>query len=456
MLSLAIAGTVMSGCGNGKDALSSDEQVTITIGGWPTDAKPQDLERWNGMKDEFEAMYPNIKIETDSTSYNAQGFMTAAVAGVLPDCFHVAFTEIENAMESGYLADLTKYMKKYGYIENLNPSLKEIVSLDGKYYGVPKDVYTTGLMCNRALFEEAGLVNADGTIKIPQTFAEVAEYGAIIKEKTGKTGFAFPTVNNQGGWIFMNIAWSNGVKFMEQDADGKWKATFNSPEMIESLQYISDLKWKYNALQDNGLADHQEVRKLYGTNQAAMYIAAPPENYMVSTYKFDINNMAVGRIPEGSAGRVAQLGGSVVVIPATSSEAQIEAVFKWMEYQGWAPRNSEEQLAALEKSTKSSAESGLVVTGGSVYNTYVGEEYLGKRKKITEKYINVDLKNFAEYMGSEDVEIKPEEPMACQQLYEILDAGIQRVLSDKNADIAATVAEMAEKFQKNYLDEMGN
>ena len=254
----------------------------------------------------------------------------------------------------------------------------------------------------------------------------------------------------------MNLAWSNGVEFMEQDEEGKWVTKFNSPEMVDSLRYISDLKWKYNALQDNGLLDQQEMRKLFGTGQAAMYLSAPPENFMIKTYNFDKNNMVAGRVPEGTIGRIAQLGGGVQVIPATSTPEQIEAVFKWWEFEGYAPRNSEEQLSALDAATKSATEQGQIVTGRSLVNVYVGKEYIEKREEILKKYINVDIRNFVEYLDSNDVVIRPEEPVCCQQLYEVLDAGIQRVISDKNVDIAATVAEMSEKFQKNYLDEQGN
>ncbi len=34
------------------------------------------------------------------------------------------------------------------------------------------------------------------------------ETAKVIREKTGKAGYALPTINNQGGWHFMNIAWS--------------------------------------------------------------------------------------------------------------------------------------------------------------------------------------------------------------------------------------------------------
>ena len=39
-----------------------------------------------------------------------------------------------------------------------------------------------------------------------------------------------------------------------------------------------------------------------------------------------------------------------------------------------------------------------------------------------------------------------------QQLYDVLDAAIQRVLNDKNADVMETLKEAENNFQKNFLD----
>ena len=77
-----------------------------------------------------------------------------------------------------------------------------------------------------------------------KTFEELIQTAKTIKEKTGQAGFAIPTSGTEGGWIFANLAWNFGVKFMDK-VDGKWKATFNTPEAVEAFQYLSDLKWKY-------------------------------------------------------------------------------------------------------------------------------------------------------------------------------------------------------------------
>ena len=91
-----------------------------------------------------------------------------------------------------------------------------------------------------------------------------------IKEATGKPGIVFPTANNYGGWMFSCLAWSYGVDFMEKGEDGKWKATFNTPEAAEALRYMKDLKWKYDVLPNNAIIDGTEFYKTFAIGNAAM------------------------------------------------------------------------------------------------------------------------------------------------------------------------------------------
>ena len=74
--------------------------------------------------------------------------------------------------------------------------------------------------------------------------------------------------------------------------------------------------------------------------------------------------------------------------------------------------------------------------------------------ELREKYANVPEENFADYSSFIDVMVHEEEPQCAQELYSILDAGIQQVLTDKDADCASIVKQMAEDFQKNHLDKL--
>ena len=82
LLCAVLAASMLSGCGTDKKT-KPGEQVSITIGNWPTESKAQALEAMNQLKDEFEAANPDIKIIPDTSNYNSEGFMLAAAAGTL-------------------------------------------------------------------------------------------------------------------------------------------------------------------------------------------------------------------------------------------------------------------------------------------------------------------------------------------------------------------------------------
>lgn len=449
VLAVLMLSGMLAGCAGG----GGSDKVAIRIGNWPAETQEAELAVYEGWKAEMERTYPDIEIVPDSYNYNTQTFFTLASSGQLPTIYLPPLTEIEKIVNAGYAADLTKYMNEYSFSENLNPSLRDLVTFENKVYAVPTNVYAIGLFCNRELFEQAGLVNSDGSLQAPTTYEELATTAQTIHEKTGAAGFSLGTMNNNGGWLFMEIAWSHGVKFMEE-RDGQWVATFNSPECVKALEYVKDLKWKYNALPENGFIDQAELRKLFGTNQSAMYFATPPEKALVRDYGMSKDDIYVARVPEGPAGRYSQMGGQVCMVSPDATPEQIDAVFKWLEITGKSPKTTEQTLASLEAEMKSSNEAGWIVAPRNFYDIWVNEDRLKAESEIRAKYTNVDPVNFDDYYSFSGVIVKPEEPMECQALYGAIDAMIQAVLTDKNADCAALVEKAASDFQLNNLDNL--
>ena len=195
-------------------------------------------------------------------------------SGQLPTIYSTHFTEVSQIIAAGYSADLTDELKKQGIYDKINKDVLDLVSKDGKVYAFPSAAYILGIAFNVDDFQAAGLMNADGTPQQPKTWDELAQFAVKLKQATGRPGFVFPTANNNGGWQFTQIAWSYGADFMEKGSDGKWKAVFNSPEAAEALQWIKDLKWKYDVLPANTLIDHEELYKTFGTKAASMVIGA--------------------------------------------------------------------------------------------------------------------------------------------------------------------------------------
>lgn len=95
-----------------------------------------------------------------------------------------------------------------------------------------------------------------------------ADVTAQIKQKTGKTGLFLPNTDGSGGWIFMNLAWSFGTDFVKEE-NGNIVSAFNTPECVKALQYIKDLKWKYDALPESQFGDN-DFKKAFAEGDIAM------------------------------------------------------------------------------------------------------------------------------------------------------------------------------------------
>ena len=244
-----------------------------------------------------------INVKGDTYAYDTKTFSMKASAGQLPTVYNTFLTEMKMIIDQGYGADITEAAQKFGYLDALNPDLLAMVKDEnGKVYGLPNKAYAMGLYINKKLFQEAGLMEADGvTPKVPQTYQELAETAKVIKDKTGMAGLAFPTTNNCGGWHFMNIAWSFGVEFVKYQ-DGKWVSSFDTQEAREALSYVKDLKWKYGILLDDSVVTNEDLNKWFGTYQAAMMISSPPATLLSSQYGMDIDDIYAARLPAGPKG----------------------------------------------------------------------------------------------------------------------------------------------------------
>lgn len=451
LAALMLAG-MFTGCGKKQ---TSSEQVKLTIGGWPApENNREQYDYYQNTLEKLKEKHPNVTVETDEYSYTVEQFLPRTASGLNPDLFFVPLTEPKKLISTGYIQDISRQVSERGYDKAIDEQFLNIVSKDGKIYGIPYNAYMMGLMCNVDMFKQAGLVDENGVPKYPQTYKELAETAKTIKEKTGQAGFAIPSTGTEGGWILMNIAWSNGVKFMEQQSDGKWKSTFDSPEMYETIQYIKDLKWKYNCLPDNVMNGQSEVCKQFGTGQSAMVVSSDVVfDTFTKTYKMDRNKLSYTILPAGDKERCAQIGGAAYLMSKGVSDEQIDAALDWLEIMGYGAELSDEVLAQKEKAIKISADEGNVVTR-PMLSLWRNEEYTKKVNELYDKYTNVDPKLWT--VDQSKVTLKQEEPMAAQQLYGILSSVMQEVLTNENADIKTLIANASEQFQKDGLDKTDN
>ncbi len=437
----------------GCDSGTGTDTITFSVGNWPKehDTNKAAMERYENYLTAFNEKYPGYTVEKDYWAYDVSSFLPKAAGGQLPTLYNTFFTEISKITDAGYAKDITKQMEEYGYLDNMNPDLLELVEKDGKYYGIPYNAYVFGLWFNMDLLREAGELDENGYPNYPETYEELAQMAQRIKQKTGKAGFFMPTTKGQGGWQFTNIAWAFGAKF-EENVDGEWKAVFNSPEAVAALQWVKDLKFKYDVLQDNVLVDESEFIKLFSTNQVAIGIDTTMRlKNTVSDYKMNKDNIAMYKMPEGPAGRYTLTGGNVYMVAANATDEQADGVFKWLEVSGSGPDVTEEQKQANIERYKAENEQGYIV-GPSAISSWTNPERLALEEEAKAPYINVDMKLFEGYNDFSGLIIQPEEPVCTQELYKTLDNVLQVALTDPNSDPQALLDQAVADFQTNYLD----
>lgn len=452
----ALSVSILGACGQ-KTANDKDEQgrTILTVGLWP-DREGTALTTIEERKTRFEKDNPDVVIERDNWSFDRKTFYAKAAGGTLPTYFRAQFTEVEEMGRAGYAADLSKSMKKYGYLDNINPAVLKCVTSDDKIVAVPSKAAIMGLSYNVDLFEKAGLMESDGTPKQPKDWNEVVEFAKQIKEKTGQSGFVLPTSNRSGGWIFTSIAWSFGVNFMKQQDDGKWKATFNTPEAAEALQWVKDLKWKYDLLPANTLVDGEEWYRVFGTGKAGMSIMAGDYPNRVISYGMKPEQIGIMATPAGPKAHVTLLTGEIHAVSSKATDDQIDAAMRWIKTISTYEATDEFKKNA-EESIKQDLEDGKLV-GIKVFSPWKNDTSAVKYEhELIDKYANANpnhVRLYNEFVANCPIEIRPEEPMCCQELYSVLDNCIQEVLTNENADCAAVLEKANSDFQQNYLNNL--
>lgn len=398
--------------------------------------------------EELKKEHPEISYEA-GVGYEPLNIIPSAINEQLPTMYDVPFTEPQRIINVGYAGNITASIKKYGYDKKVDKKYLDIVTKDGEYYGLPIYVYNMGLMCNKKVFEEADLLDENGYPIYPETYEELARTASIIKQRTGKPGFFFPTTQKYGGWYFMNIAWSFGAEF-EKEIDGKKIAAFNTPECVAALQYVKDLKWKYDALQDDIYDSFDDMFIKYNNDGVGMNLFGSSDLERYGANGWNKDNIVLYPNPAGTAGRYSLCGGTILMFNKSITQKQADACFLWIE-KTYNPSVNERNIKRINERLERLSEQGKFI-GFSEEQVWNVPEYSSKIKELNKKYQTVDERQYQEFERCEDVIIKIESYTHMQDLYNILDMVIQNVLNDENANPEELIAEAAETYQTKYLD----
>jgi multiple sugar transport system substrate-binding protein len=423
--------SVLSACNSSDSKSSADGKVTITVEGWRPGDQKATIASVKQQAADFMKTHKNITVVPKEWQWKSDTFPAQLAGGTLPTTFRVPFTDTKGLVAHKQVANINDDIMALPYAQQLNPTvLAAAKGTDGNVYGLPSDVYANGLHYNRTLFTKAGL-DPD---KPPTTWDEVRADAKAIQDKTGMTGYATMTKENQGGWILTTLAYSLGGRMETQDGD-KYTATVDNDATKQALGYIKDMRWDDKSISGNTSYDWGTINQAFSAGKIGMYVSGSDVyNALVTTNKINPDEYGLAAIPtNGSADSGALGGGSVNVVSAKATKAEQKAAVAWIDYF---------RVSKLVDKTRGVDDAKTLAATKQPIGTPTFPEFdkatWQKQQDWLKPYVNVPQAQMSSFLtGMFTQQLISEPASQTQALYAALDPVVQKVLADKNADIDA-------------------
>ncbi|PWI08440.1 sugar ABC transporter substrate-binding protein [Streptomyces sp. NWU339] len=420
LVALGVGALTLTACGSNDDQ-AADGKTRITVNCMPPKSAKVDRRFFEEDIAAFEKENPDIDVVPHDAfpCQDPKTFDAKLAGGQMEDVFYTYFTDAGHVVDINQAADLTPYLKELKSYGTIQQQLRDIYTVDGKVYGVPRTGYSMGLVYNRALFEKAGL-DPD---RPPTTWAEVrAAAKRIAALGDGTVGYADYSAQNQGGWHFTAELYSQGGDVVTPDGE---KAAVDSPEGRAVLRTLHDMRWKDDSMGSKQLLVINDVQQMMGAGRLGMYLAAPDNiPILVKEKGAEYKDLALAPMPGGKA---TLIGGDGYMVNKKASPEQIRAGLKWLDHMFLTP--GEGFLGDYARARKNEAPVGLpeprLFTGAAD----------AKDQQVKKANANVPVGNYQAFLdGNQSLEMKIEPPRA-QQLYSVLDGVVSAVLTKEDADI---------------------
>ena len=229
LASVAAIGMALAGCGStGGDTASkdtkSDGPVTITYLHRLPDGDGMTLvndivARWN--KD-----HPDIQVKATKFDGNSGDMIkkleTDVKADNAPDLAQVGLAELPEVFSKNMVQDVTEYAEKYK--DHFAEGVYNLMTIDGKAYGLPQDTGPLTYFYNKAEFDKLGITVPKTADEMVETAKKAAAQGKYIMSfqpdeaanwMSGQAGAAEPWYKTKGDTWQVNTETSGSKAFSD-------------------------------------------------------------------------------------------------------------------------------------------------------------------------------------------------------------------------------------------------
>lgn len=193
-LSAVLATVMLTGIVSGCNTNGGSSDVTkIEI--WTGDASAKQV--WTELVNDYnsgEGKEKGIEIKFKFTTDNTTETDVAAQNDKLPDVVTPTYSQIKQFVKQGNIVALEDVEGLAEYAANYKTAkIEDKNCFDGKLYGLMTNTMTAGLIYNKDLFKEKGIVDENGEAKPPKTLDEMVEVAKKLTDsEKGIYGYSFP------------------------------------------------------------------------------------------------------------------------------------------------------------------------------------------------------------------------------------------------------------------------
>ncbi|MHB0871173.1 MAG: ABC transporter substrate-binding protein [Chloroflexota bacterium] len=230
----------------------------------------------------FEEAHPNIKIKktTQVVDKYPELLQLAIKGGTAPDVFLVPDKpKLLDQVKQGWLLPLNQWATDEWKAQYPSDAFAEGANVfDGKVYTAPYEGPAPWLQfyINAKLFREAGLVDENGEVKVPQTWAEVRESARIITEKGQGKYFGYGFGNKQKFalpwhmWMVQNSGAADaGGGFDSRTGRYVWSS---NPVYADWIEFVMGLKEDGSIVPNAMSMDDEMARSAFAEGRFAMTV----------------------------------------------------------------------------------------------------------------------------------------------------------------------------------------
>ena len=279
----------------------------------------------------YNASQDEVVVETIVVDWPGVTELNANLAaGTPPDIMVLHGNRIPNYASRGLLTPLGDVLEAAGIDANdLTDSARGFVEWNGEIYGIPLDLHGHLWHINLALWEEAGLLNDDGTPNIPTGMEEFMAAAEQFKDATGLPFTGMWTNGLSRNW--MSLVYQQGGSIEAEDG----LPNINSEEGLNALNFLIELR-DGEQITDN--TDYQAAQEIFLNCEAGSHING---TWVVNFYDEQVEdpegcleNYYVANFPQIFDQPAAWANSHAWIIPQglDPDPAQLEATLKFLKF----------------------------------------------------------------------------------------------------------------------------